>query len=570
MKKEIFKLNYELYNVVVHHDHNPISSSPLKITKMTDNDHEVGDLEEFLFLYNEVSVSQKKKSRYVDSHIFIEKFSSELQQEYIEHYGNPLAKVSKKYSMILVEKNLDKVSIKLFYGLRSRRVGKHWFKTSKNMEFITVNTKTGDFYRGSLLNYQSKKNCKKKICKNFFVDEPINSFMITIRNCVWSYVLDHSSITREAMSKFLQEIDGRGDFDELSFEQRMFKFYLDKKGVKYPNNFFIYSKKFFGPQFRKELKKNDNRLVDTIMSLNNLSGKTIKKALHTCNNLNIDLYYKTKKLFGEDWINQDENFVLKTLNSEIVIGSRAIPAEFLDLISKEELRRVFKVFKKVFFENRMNSYTFLDHITFYTELKMYGENEVKWMSDDSESMNFMNEHRDWSDKISYYKNGFYNRIYPEYTYEELEKPIGDYYPVVLNNSSNYNNESSTQSNCVKTYIGKAPSMIISLRKGSQFSDERATIEYIIFEKEDKRQVQRVQSLGRFNSKLSDDWISKLLKLDLRMLYYVNDKRFESVKITKDCPNGTILESDSYFNEEGTLKWTYKSIEGVPSAIFQWI
>ena len=113
-------------------------------------------------------------------------------------------------------------------------------------------------------------------------------------------------------------------------------------------------------------------------------------------------------------------------------------------------------------------------------------------------------------------------------------------------------------------------MIISLRKGSQFSDERATIEYIIFEKEDKRQVQRVQSLGRFNSKLSDDWISKLLKLDLRMLYYVNDKRFESVKITKDCPNGTILESDSYFNEEGTLKWTYKSIEGVPSAIFQWI
>jgi hypothetical protein len=55
-----------------------------------------------------------------------------------------------------------------------------------------------------------------------------------------------------------------------------------------------------------------------------------------------------------------------------------------------------------------------------------------------------------------------------------------------------------------------------------------------------------------------------------MLYYVNDKRFESVKITKDCPNGTMLESDSYFNEEGTLKWTYKSIEGVPSAIFQWI
>ena len=46
-----------------------------------------------------------------------------------------------------------------------------------------------------------------------------------------------------------------------------------------------------------------------------------------------------------------------------------------------------------------------------------------------------------------------------------------------------------------------------------------------------------------------------------MLYYVNDDRFESVKITKKCYNGTFFESNSYWDEDGFLKWDNKIIEG---------
>ena len=114
----------------------------------------------------------------------------------------------------------------------------------------------------------------------------------------------------DASSKFMDEVDGRrGLVSIFSLDKRLFKFYLDKKGIKYPNNFFLYSSRLVGPIFRKTLKKNDNRLVDTFMIHNGLTGKKLKKCLHSCKGLNLDLYLVAKNLFGDDWINQDDDFI---------------------------------------------------------------------------------------------------------------------------------------------------------------------------------------------------------------------------------------------------------------------
>jgi hypothetical protein len=292
---------------------------------------------------------------------------------------------------------------------------------------------------------------------------------------------------------------------------------------------------------------------------NGLTGKKLKKCLHNCKGLNLDLYLIARKLFGDDWINQDDDFILQTLNSEFKINDRDIPAEFVNVIGKDELRRVFNLFKKVYFEEMLDTYTFIDHIEIYTQLKMYGETDLRWMSNDVDI--FRNEHLDWSDKLTFYKKGHYERIYPVYSYEYLEQPLEGYYPVLLDDSTSYNQESSIQSNCVKTYIGKSSNIILSLRKGSRYSEERATIEYQLYREDDKVKCRRVQSLGKYNGKLSDEWIHWLLKLDLKMLYYVNDDRFEPVKITKKCYNGALFESDSYWDEDGFLKWDNKILEG---------
>jgi hypothetical protein len=150
-------------------------------------------------------------------------------------------------------------------------------------------------------------------------------------------------------------------------------------------------------------------------------------------------------------------------------------------------------------------------------------------------------------------------------YEMIAQPLDiDFHPTLLNTSSNYNEESSYQSNCVKGYIGKAGCLIISVICGKFLVEERATIEYRLSMKDGLVHADRVQSLGKFNQRLEAHWDTVLLKLDKLVLSCVRDERFETVKLTKECKNGTILNSDTYWDEEGNLRWTFKNIDSTQS------
>lgn len=561
MKEEIFKVKFDKFECTTVHDSTPLSYPHPRITNQL--------TVESLSWIDDDEKPQRTPQERNRRLVWIDKETFDSQEKYIENYGNPLAKVLKTYTMVVVEKEDHKVSMKLFWGFRERRVGNTWFKVVKNVDYITVNLKTGDVYTGYLHNFQKKKKATKKINKNTFISEPINTFKMKLRNLLGSFTTKHYEISMEVISKFMYEIDQREDFEKLDFEKRLFRYYLNSKGIKYPNNFHLYSKVLIGPKIRKELKKSDKKLVDAYMNHAGLSGKKLKTALHRCTSLNTGLYETAVKLFGTDWVNQEPDFIINVLNSENNSG-RSIPAEFVNVISKEELRRVFRLFKRVYFDGVLDHYTFMDHIRMYTELKLYGEQDLKWQSDEDDKTSFRTEHLDWSDKLQFYKRGHYNRIYPTRLYDLIERPIGNYYPVVLDNSTNYNEESSIQSNCVKTYIGRPASLIVSLRKGSPNSDDRATIEYKIEKIIDYIHCERVQSLGRFNSKLDEEWVVPLFKLDEYVLSFVKDEQFDTVKLTKKCFNGTELKSDSYWDEMGTLRWTYKAIDGNHHSIFNWI
>ena len=368
MKEEIFKVSYEAYTTVVFHDTVPITFPHSRNKYFFEDENDADIWDQLLYANDRVNLSKK-------SDVYLEDFVSNVEEDFVLHYGNPLARVLKSYLMILVERDGDKVSMKVFNGFRERRVGNKWFKVARSVDYITVNTKTGDVYSGFLHNYQNKKKVRKKLNKNFFLNEPISQVMYTIRDKGWSYSHNSSEIANDAVSKFMYEIDGREEPYDFNFENRLFKFYLDKKRIRYPNNFRLYSSKLVGPIFRKILKKNDNRLVDAFMIHNGLTGKKLKKCLHSCKSLNLDLYLMARRLFGDDWINQDDDFILQTLNSEFKIRDMDVPAEFVNVIGKDELRRVFNLFKKVYFEEMLDTYTFIDHIEIYTQLKMYGETD---------------------------------------------------------------------------------------------------------------------------------------------------------------------------------------------------
>lgn len=491
------------------------------------------------------------------------------EESYLENYGNPMCTVTKMHAMVVVERNGDKVALKLFHGFRNRRAGNTWFKVSWNVDYISVNTRTGDVYVGYLKEYQKKIKCKKKIRRNFFYNDPINSMKSMIKNVLNNFgdKSKVSEIALRAISEFMFELDNRDDFENLDFNQRLFRFYLNKRQIKYPNNFQVFAQHLVGPEIRKVLKKNGNKLVDAFMTVQKLSGKRLKKSLHTCRGLNLALYQHARELFGDDWLNQDDEIITELLNSITPAQTNILP-EFKSVISIEELKRVYSIFKKVYLDGSLDTWTFADHIRMYTELKLYGETDLRWMSEKNKE-EFRQEHLDWTDKLQFYRQGYYKREYPQYFVDKIQTKIGEYNPILLTNSGEYNEESSTQSNCVKTYIGKPASFIVSLRKG-QYGD-RATIEYnLTKDGGDKIEVKRIQSLGRFNNRLGEEWNDVLFKLDEVVLSSVKDKKFETVKISKECKNGVVLNSDSYWDHGGKLRWTYKNIESGPRGVWNFL
>jgi len=484
---------------------------------------------------------------------------------YVQNYGNKLCSIRKEYSMLVVEKTENKLSIKFFNGSRFRKAGVSYFKIEKNMSFLTINIETGDVYMGELNNYQKKRKFTRRMVRNYFANSQLTQIKAKFKNSANYHGEDGYKHCSDALKIFFHHLDG-GKYDGiLKDSDRIFKFYLDKKNIKYPNNFGLFSEIFNLKDLKKTLKKNDNKLVDSVMVYFDLSGKKIKKALHVCYNLNVRLLQDALKFFGEDWVTQDKDTIVKCLNTKSQLHFGLFPRYFGDnkIYTREEMRRIYKIFKLTFFELELDEYTFSDHLRIYAELKRYGEDNFKWQSTTIEELR--KEHLDWSNTLEHYQRGNYTRIYPEYYYDILKDPIiiedVKYFPIILDKTENYNEESSSQSNCVKMYIGKASSIIISLRKESDDSSDRATIEYSLTKENDKVKFVRIQTLGRFNSKLEDDWGEALLKLDKLVLLCIEDERYSNVKITKKCYNGTVLESDSEWDErDKKLKWTYKDRE----------
>ena len=498
--------------------------------------------------------------------LFIYKKTNKTEEEFVTRFADQLYSVTRNNTTIVVERDGDKVAIKLFWSYKHRRPGVVWFKTIKHVEFISVNTKTGDVYVGGIDNYHLKRKSKKRINRNYFIGEPLNNLSLSIRNCIRRVDSNLDvDCTQEALEVFIQTIDPIDNFGVLTNNQRLFKFYLNKRGVKFPNNFHIYTNEWFGPEIKKILKKTDNRMVDAVMVRNELSGKQIKKALHNCEGLNLAMLTLARNMFNDDWVNQDYELILGCLNSNI--NYYPLPVDFKEFVTNEELKRVFKLFRHVVIHGTLDAHTFYDHMRFYCDLKLYEPN-IKWMSSDDDKSDFRGEHLDWVDKIQSYREGTYYRKYPDYSYQVISEPIehgGElYYPVLLDNSKSYNQESAIQSNCVKTYIGKCGSMIVSLRQGEVDSDVRATVEYKLSQALVSKTiyVDRVQSLGRFNKKLTEEWDDVLFKLDKRMLYYVKDEKFDTVKIKKVHKSGLELESTSYWRDDGRLVWDKDKIENI--------
>ena len=119
----------------------------------------------------------------------------------------------------------------------------------------------------------------------------------------------------------------------------------------------------------------------------------------------------------------------------------------------------------------------------------------------------------------------------------------EYYPNVLFTSEEYNEESQTQKNCVRTYIEFPNNIIISLRVGDKESKIRATLEYRFI----GDTVKRVQSMGSKNSQLSTMWEIPLEILDGKVSSLYRSKILQTPELTKVYRSGYILKRKSLYD-----------------------
>lgn len=500
------------------------------------------------------------------------KYLPASEEIYVQNYGNLLCGIHKTKHTLVLEENDNKISLKFFIYHSNRKPGSQWFKVVKNMYFITVDRKNGYVYEGSLLNYNKKRKCIKKLRRNYFQNDPLNNLELLIRNSVTNSNDPTSGVgIRDFFIKFIDKIVDSNDNQNLKKSEKLFKYYLDKRGYKYPNNFYVYKDHFFGKPIKKIMKKNSLKIVDSFMIHHNLQGKTIKKALHNCKNINIELYKNSKIIFGTDWLNQEEGLVKDLFESKSNFALDLFE-RFKKNSSSEELKKLFRLFKMSFIYQEFDNITLIDHIRFFLELKRYGESDIKWdLSNYDEK--FMEQHLNWSEKLQFYKKGIYKRIYPDFFYRVIERPIkinnSEYIPKLLDDTNSYNEESVFQSNCVRTYIGKANSMIVSLRKKTDDSQIRATLEYRIVLINEKIEFRRIQTKGKFNSEISDDWSPVLEILDNKICQIMNSNNFVFFGIEKECSNGIKLSSSSEWDSKGNLKWTFNNVYDEDSFYYIW-
>ena len=498
--------------------------------------------------------------------------SDRTEETLIKNYGNTNCESFIRRVTIVVEKYDDKVSIKLFDFTKRRRFSKKFFKKSPSCIYLTYNKKTNDLFYGTTAKIRHHRTSTLKRNRFETVQRFYTALHTTCENLKSNYYsqvdpicpdeLISSVISAKTLSwnKFISEIDSEF-FKEncyLGEGEKFFKYYLTKRNIKYPDNFEHYMA--LNRVDSRLLKKSGRKLVDGIMLKYGLSGKKIKRVLHSINSQIYTHPIETFKCtFGDGVIKKITDNQLKKLLEMSYYGLTSDSyglKYFLNNCSKKEYDNFLKIVLTEHIENAtIDVVTLLDHLRFYKFLKDEMETDVEWKSDDLKS--FREEHVDYSVEYSKLKNVLsvnrkYGEKFKESVNEVFEYNGQQYYPVLLEENKDYILESVVQSNCVRTYV-ESPSMIISFRIGTPDSDNRASLEYKLTNKNKRLKLNRVQSRIRFNQTLPDELENICQMFDSHLNSLMDD--FETPKLIKERFYGN--EELSLKETKGIFKWDEK-------------
>ena len=470
------------------------------------------------------------------------------EEVYLKNYSNLLTGCYLNRNLYVIEENDDKIALKVFNYRNNREVGKRYFKTRKTIYYLTFNYKRKLFYTGEAAFKRKQKigfKCKINITNlfNTFVYSPLAQRYTegnsdTIFNIFLNRIIEKLGLNIELNKKP---------------KEKYYEIILQNGKIKYPNAFLKFSE-MFAPF--KDVRKHGANLVTWLMKKHNLKGRKIKSLFNRYDNIDLNSLYQLYNILGQDLFNKinDEVFMTEKIYSDYNHICEGIPADLF--LTKKEKENIVLLLNETKSENFIN--LLRDHLSFKIKLENYGEN-VKLLAKNRHEFN--REHSEWATLIDSYSNGHITRFYGEDSLlveDQIFTNDFTYFPILFKTTEDYQGESAHQQNCVRTYSEKAYCFIVSLRKGDKDSPERATIEYQFT----RDGLRRSQTLGKYNQRLTDEWIEPVDDLDKR-LDYLFKKGFINLPImTKKYKNGRINRMFAKFKEYDETKHPFINFKDI--------
>lgn len=469
------------------------------------------------------------------------------EDTYLKNYGNPLAALYMTRHTYVIEQKEKNISIKHYYYHRYRNVNKKYFVVRKTIKYLTFNFNKKMFYAGEISSKRKRvtKKIQKFDVKN--LKDNTNGLFYT-----FSYTLGEKC--DEVINNFYDVICDKLNLSidkSLPLDAKHFLIYLKIKKIKYPDTFV----NFINLHFKvTEIKKHKNNLVNYAMDFLNVKGNNARKILNTQLNIDTRILTNFYHLLGVDYFNKIKNTQIFSLGSNGTYNTYWVKEIFdTQQITNSEKSNIVSIIEKCTYSEQLQ--TILEHIEFKNKLAKHGE-IVKIKAKNLDDFN--NEHEEWSKLVASYKTGIIERYYGE-KQNEIEKTIicdkDMFFPVLLKGTIDYENESTIQKNCVRTYAQRSDCLIISLRKNNPISEERLTIEYQFR----KNEILNVQTRARFNKMAGEEWSRAISILNDTVKKLYKDKTIQLPKMTKTYRNGRKVESSAIFPDDEkmvylTPKW----------------
>lgn len=465
-----------------------------------------------------------------------EKFTDETS--FVKNYANPYACPLMTRKTIVIEENENKIALKVYTYRTVRSLLKKFFRVRKNITYLTFNKKRKQFFYGEI---NSKK--KKKINQTMRV----NVTDLSTTSLITKLTLSRSG--EYILNMFIDLVIDRIDIEinkNQNVQKKYYEMILKFRNIKYPNAFEKFASVF---QPTKEVRQCDSNIVTFFMKKANLKGKKARVLLNDYENLDVDAMFNLQKWIGLDNFNKIKNeaFLAKRTYSTYIPVVYYGDYDHFKNVSKSEMENIISIINSSSTEEVLH--TIVDHLKFQRDLKKYDEHHKIQSKTFDE---FAYEHSEISALLQSYKTGYVDRFYGKDA-TLVEDPIYTsdytYFPKLLKNTNEYEEESSHQHNCVRTYIEKAYCFIISLRKGSPKGSERATLEYTFTNDGPKR----VQSRTKYNKTLSEEWNEPLKELDGYVNHLYKNGLLELPFMTKQFKNGKTIKTKSVFNKKEQVK-----------------